>query len=393
LRFHLHNEQAFLREVLRKAPAAGALGHSLREGGRFDWDYFETILFATRVVPTVAGALRSNEGLRGLFPPPLLKRVLEEGEKNIARALMKEKEIGEVLPALAGEGIPCILLKGLPFGERYFGDGANREVRDLDLLVPPEKLRAAEAVLGDLGYSLFEGVFSRSHYRRHHFHVVYARRDQSVDVVELHWNLLYQPESLGLDVNSLFQNSRPGEYGGVPIRLLSPLDEIICFCASLRMSQFTSLKRLLDLYRLLEGGGAEYGRDALLEKGGEWGLRREVAISLGLLERFWGDGDSAGEPREVRRFLSPYRPADFFGVGQGREILLRLWSGFHLGHRSHLRFLYRLLVPDESFLATMYYCDEGRTRWRRRLRRFFAGFWSLLQLMLHWAIAGLREIR
>ena len=266
LAIRFKKETAFLRELLREKPDPGRLGILSRESGWFDWDYFEEILFCSRVAPVVAVLLGAEDETTKLLPERLRERISDEGEKTAVRILMKEREFHTVIPALREAGVPAIVLKGLPFLERYYRKGALRETRDLDLLVPHERLRRAERVLLDMGYSLFEGVHSCGYYRKHHFHVVYIRRGLGIDVVELHWNLLPHPGSLAVGVEDLFRNSDRYDYNGTEIRVLSPRDEFAYICACLRLDQYSSMKRLVDLDRLAGKLGGRVSVGALRER-------------------------------------------------------------------------------------------------------------------------------
>jgi hypothetical protein len=387
----LQREAVLVRELLRSPPGRESLGAIVGGGRWFDWDYFEEILFCSRVVPVAASRVERDPDVRALLPSRLVDRNRDEAEKTAARNLLKEKELAELVPAFDAEGIPTIVLKGLPMGERFFGSGALREVRDLDLLVPPESLESAERLLRESGYTLFEGIHTRAYYRRHHFHVVYIRRGLGIDVVELHWNLLPHPWNLRVDTNALFRASRPYEYGGTRVRVLAPRDEFAYLCAALRMGLYVSLKRLVDLERMERACRAETSALDVLARAGDWGIRDEVLASFYFLGRFWGDPrPDLRFPSRVRRFASRFRGADFFGLGPGREIRLRIWSGFQFAGRSRRSFVYRLLWPDEDFRAKMFFAEEDRFSARTRFRRFAAGLVSLADLAWNVALSGFR---
>ncbi|MFH1278798.1 MAG: nucleotidyltransferase family protein [Candidatus Eisenbacteria bacterium] len=391
--FRLDGEIAFLRELLRGDPDRLTLERIRRENEWFDWDYFEEILFTSRVVPVVAHRFGPGSSFAELVPEGLARRITAEGEKTVARSLLKERELRQVLSAFDDSRIPSIVLKGLCFAGRFYAEESLRETRDLDLLVPFEYLTGAERTLTGLGYTLFEGIHSRAYYRRHHFHVVYARRGLGVDVVELHWNLLPHPEGLAVDTEALFREAGSYEHRGIPVRVLSPLDEVAHLCASLRMAQFASLKRMVDLERMARRLRRVTPAGEILRRGESWGIPREVAASLYLLERFWGEeGAFPGVAGNgwVRRFASRFRGRDFFGVGASREIRLRLWNGYHFGGRSPGSFMGRLLFPDEDFRAKMFFSEEGPDRASGRVRRFFAGLASLTDLAAHLLLSRFR---
>lgn len=69
-----------------------------------------------------------------------------------ARTLLIDRRSAEVIGALAGDGIPSLLLKGPGIASLLYVDGATRSYVDTDLLVPAQLLRSASATLARLGY-------------------------------------------------------------------------------------------------------------------------------------------------------------------------------------------------------------------------------------------------
>ncbi|MBM3319532.1 MAG: nucleotidyltransferase family protein [Candidatus Eisenbacteria bacterium] len=390
--FRLPREGEFLREVLRDPPVAVADLAVRTQGGWFDWDSLERIVFRSRVVPVVALRLSSEEALRDLFPGTLVRSIEEEGEKTAARNLFKEQELAGLVTAFEAEGIPVIVLKGLPFGERFYGNSVLREVRDIDLLVPPEFMDRAERALCDLGYALFEGIHSRAYYRRHHFHLVYVRRGLGIDVVELHWNLLPHPWNLNVDVGSLFRGSRAYDYRGSRIRVLSPVDEAAHLSASLRMGLFVSIKRLLDVEKILRAVRNEVAAEEIVARGEEWGIGEEVRTALFFADRFWGEGGTGIRfPSRIGRFASRIRGSDFFGLEPGREVRLRIWWGYCFARRSRLSFLARLLWRDETLRASIFFEEASCPSARSRVRRFLAAIVWILDLLAHRTLSVFRR--
>jgi hypothetical protein len=70
-----------------------------------------------------------------------------------ARALAQDRVSAEVLGALAGAGVPAILLKGPVLARWLYGDGATRTYGDTDVLVPDGRRADAEAVLRAQGFA------------------------------------------------------------------------------------------------------------------------------------------------------------------------------------------------------------------------------------------------
>ena len=58
----------------------------------------------------------------------------------------------EIVERLGQVGIPALMLKGFPLAVRHFRDLGARPMEDLDLLVPPDRVRDAAVALEPLGY-------------------------------------------------------------------------------------------------------------------------------------------------------------------------------------------------------------------------------------------------
>jgi hypothetical protein len=116
------------------------------------------------------------------IPPGLLARAV-----NGRSALLRERVdavTAEVVPALAGGGVRALLLKGPATVVWLYDNEHSRSYVDTDVLVSPDDLASAGAVLRRLG---FECVFDERDYGTNPHAQLWAR-DGSPDV-DLHWQL------------------------------------------------------------------------------------------------------------------------------------------------------------------------------------------------------------
>ncbi len=393
MEIRLARETALLREMLRPEHNGKRIAELIGPADSFEWDLFEEILFRSRLVPLVSATV-AGLGEEAVFLPEKLRvRLRLEEERAAVRSLLKSHELGQIADHLRGSGVRAMVLKGIPFAQRFFGDPALRDIRDLDLLIAPEQLRPAERVLRNLGYSLFEVVHSRDFYRRHHFHVVYVRKSKSIDVVELHWNLLRHPYGLHLNTTDLFQNSRLYELDGRSIEILPVLDELVYTVASLRSAHFRSLRRLVDLDRAMRSVAPCVRALDVVRRAASWGMEEEAIAAFHFLLRFWGDeAYRLDTPRRIRRFASRYRGSDFFGISSGREMRLRIWCAAFFGKWGGLEFGRQVVFPDEEAGAELYYHRErSRTR-SMKVRQTLTGVVSLLDLSANLAAAPFRRM-
>lgn len=133
-------------------------------------------------------------------------------------------QLGELLEALAAEGIPTLVLKGPDVGERAYDDPATRPYHDLDLLLRPRDLGRGASVLRRLGYRASSGDPAVD-YDRHH-HLAPFRREGSLPV-EIHRRLQDGEIGVRMDHEGIWRRSRPTRIAGAATRVLALPDLLI----------------------------------------------------------------------------------------------------------------------------------------------------------------------
>lgn len=205
-----------------------ALEHCLAAGpfdsGRFA-DFSDSQSLSGALFPILSGP-----ELSGLFPRSLIDRLksvyLTQWEEN-ERFL---KEMARLSGLFAEAGIGSIFLKGPLLARRFYGDTAARAIADIDILVRPEDIGAAEKLLTAAGFSLVSGFFlgrGLSSYFAHHFEY---RKDALC--LELHW-LLQRHPSFRFDTEALWGRARTFDCDGKSFRVLSDEDELLLQLLSL----------------------------------------------------------------------------------------------------------------------------------------------------------------
>jgi hypothetical protein len=114
-----------------------------------DWPRLIRLAEHHGVTPLLFQALRNATD----SVPPAILDELRNRYQHIARKNLEfTKELFRVLECLEAHAIPAIPLKGPVLAETVYGDLALRDFSDLDVLVQPENVLKAKAVLGALGY-------------------------------------------------------------------------------------------------------------------------------------------------------------------------------------------------------------------------------------------------
>jgi hypothetical protein len=129
----------------------------------------------------------NRDGLLELLPDDLQKYLdciyAENAERNIRLC----SGLIELLNAFSDKGIDALLLKGAAtiFDDLY-GDMGSRMMRDLDILVKPEQVDAASAVLQKLGY--LQHKVPGADYDHHHHLPGFYKQSTGV-LIEIHFRV------------------------------------------------------------------------------------------------------------------------------------------------------------------------------------------------------------
>jgi Uncharacterised nucleotidyltransferase len=166
-----------------------------------------TALLAIAHGERLAGSLAVR--LEGLAIPPEAARFLDrarktaEGDRTTA---LWEAEMAR--RALAPLGIPVILLKGAAFVAAGLDAGRGRQIGDLDILVPRERLDDVEAALLGAGWEWVKPDPYDDAYYRDHMHelppLIHRERDRMIDV---HHTILPLTARVTPDAESLIAES------------------------------------------------------------------------------------------------------------------------------------------------------------------------------------------
>ncbi len=173
---------------------------------------------------TVSLALRRL----GSFPElGTLEPVLRAAHtRNALWALASVEHLATVEKTLAADRVPWCVLKGVPLSQRHYGDPAARRVGDIDILVPPQYVRAADTALVGCGWRRVglnaEGPLPAPRYWHEQRYV--AADDMTL---ELHHRLHPNPHLLALPTGKLLERAEHVSLGGVRVPVLDSVAELL----------------------------------------------------------------------------------------------------------------------------------------------------------------------
>jgi len=340
-----------------------------------DWHELADSAAWHRVAPLLYYRLRER-GLDGLCPEPVLELLRETYRHNALRNLRLYHELGSILPALAGVGIPTIVLKGGFVARTVYEDDALRPMLDLDLLIRKEHLSKARDIL--LGLDFRERARSVDEPRSTAFHHMPRLIKHGGAVVELHWTIV-NPTTRAKEVicpfdlrpEDLWERAIPFDVAGAEALALCIEDLLLHL--SLHLVYVHRLEfGILGLCDISEAvrhyqGSLDWG--ALDRRAGRWGARRCAYLSLRLAR----DLLAAEVPDEVLAALEPDDVDPRLVAWAGEQILLGRSSAFpplyNLAHLRGDRSLeqralapLRTIFPPREYMATLYSVPESSWR-------------------------------
>jgi hypothetical protein len=271
-----------------------------------EWDLLLRQARAAELLASLCLLLREH-GLEQEAPAPA-RRHLEWALAHWRRhAQAVHFELAEIRAALAGPGLPLLLLKGAAYLAAGLPAAEGRLFSDVDILVPKERLGEVEGALMLHGWaSTHHDPYDQRYYREWMHELPPLRHMHRQTVIDVHHAIVPETAALRPDPARLRAAARPlpGQPG---LQVLAPADMVLHSATHLfSEGEFHhGLRDLFDLHRLLLHFGAEPGFWAALpERARELQLERPLFYALRYATRLLG----TPVPAEVLEAAGAGRP-------------------------------------------------------------------------------------
>jgi hypothetical protein len=233
--------------------------------------------------------------------------------ENSLRNARFHAELTRVASALRGDGLAPVLLKGGALLLTVYDDPAERPFGDLDLLVRPDELEAAAAVMRRLGYRLDEAFQPESFYRAHHYHLIFRHAAHPWLCFEIHWDLSLPIMDVAFNADGLRRRAVLAKRDDLEILVPSPGDALLLLALHAGLNGFARLGLIRDVATLADTDPTELAAGDLWHAAQIGRLAVPLATSLSLARLFGGEGADrllAVRPRPwrgglLRRILRP----------------------------------------------------------------------------------------
>lgn len=256
------------------ATAAGAASPVLQHAWSPDlrWDGVLKVAVHERAVSGAWAALRQHAGQA--MPDEAVRAFERLTLGTRLRMTWLAHRLDETVKAFDAAGVPVVLLKGAAVGSTVYRSIAERQMGDLDLLVPPDKAAAARQAALQVGWGTTEREREEAFYAGHH-HLPPLRDHRTPDLqLEIHTGLFPEGHPYALVASDVWRDARfhPATGAYVP----SPVDQVLHICIHFGWAHMMSQgawQAFRDLGQISSQRGFDWG--AVVE-----GARRIGAVGV-----------------------------------------------------------------------------------------------------------------
>lgn len=240
-------------------------------------------------------------GQLSVMPVPVQKALFDCYLGNSARNMQIFFCLKEILKAFHAENIPAITLKGAHLAHTAYENISVREMSDIDLMVPPDKLKAADRVLLDLGY-LPDAPCDIDFEMKHFLHLPQYNKPRS-PAIEIHWTIANPKPPCCFDVAQLWRETNRFRIQGVESQGLSLELLLVHLCSHISHQHgFTpGLRSYYDIAIILNRFASVLNLRQVEDITVTSGVKRGVYLSLFLAKELLG----AKVPGEILKRLKP----------------------------------------------------------------------------------------
>ncbi|MDF9845419.1 hypothetical protein M2105_006493 [Paenibacillus sp. PastF-1] len=213
-----------------------------------DWKLFIRLTLHHRVFPFLYPKLSRMH--TQLIPVHVSERLQQEYRSNTVRMLQLSGEMARIGAELNKLGIRSLFLKGPVLAEDLYGDFSLRTSRDLDFMVPIDRLAETESFLLRQGYEkieVYESILGDWKWREHH--LTFNHPDSKIKL-EVHWRLGPGP-SAEPDFAELWEHARTSALLGPDVHYLGREDLFLFLVSHGARHAWSRLRWLLDIKMLL----------------------------------------------------------------------------------------------------------------------------------------------
>jgi hypothetical protein len=282
-----------LRAIVQRPGNAVAQPIDRLAGSIRDWDSLLKLANEHRVLPMLFSRLAE---MGPAVPPAVRDHLRAEYQRNMFHCTASAAELIGVLQAFERQAIPAMPFKGVVLSASIYGDFAQRQAGDLDVLIHPRHLPQATAILLERGYQLKTPVRADGAPIDPKDYEYHFERPADGMVLELRWRLSERGFTRTLDMDWVWPRRRVAILAGAEVPNLDPEIALLVLCMHGSKHAWARLNWICDVAQLLAAAPELDWKKATLEAR-RLGLWRTLAVGVLLAHRVAG----AAVPQPVLR--------------------------------------------------------------------------------------------
>ncbi|GGP14009.1 nucleotidyltransferase domain-containing protein [Oceanobacillus neutriphilus] len=214
-----------------------------------NWDAFIDLAIHHRIYPILYPKLKKMG--EGIIPSLVLERFSYLYRRNTMKMLFLSSEMQQVSKLFLDNHIYLLFLKGPVLAQALYGDISLRTSRDLDVLIPIEKLDDAEQLLLAQGYEKeYEINKELNEWKWRHRHVNYYHPQKKI-TIEIHWRLNTGPAKEP-NFNELWERRTQSTVPGHEVYMLNGEDLFLYLNIHGAQHGWSRLRWLFDIHQLMD---------------------------------------------------------------------------------------------------------------------------------------------
>ena len=194
-------------------------------------------------------------GLSELVPQAVLQKLHRINYANLARNMLLQDGLSQILSAFNQEEIPIIVLKGAALLGTVYHDISLRPMSDLDILVQPQHLDRAEIVALHQGYIYTSGHNVQESFKANSHQLPFLIHHNKGIVLEIHQHIVDSNSPYRFDLGGFWHRARPISILGSQALTLAPEDQLlhlsIHFIQDRRYHSNSALGQLCDISEVI----------------------------------------------------------------------------------------------------------------------------------------------
>jgi len=251
---------------------------------RLNWERLLALVDHHRVVPQIYGELSAYPRL---VPVELLDALRSRYRDNARKTLWFTAELVRIVSHLESAGIQTLPYKGPVLAQTLYGEVAQRQFGDLDILILPADVPKAKVALRDLGYEpalelalQIEATYIETGYE-YSFGSTHGQ-----NLLELQWRVVPRFYSVNFDVVDLFDRAEMINFGERSVRTLRAEDLLLVLCVHAAKHVWVQLSWLCDIAQLVNSRQLDW--NAIRQEAKRLGIERIVNLNLILAQKLLG---------------------------------------------------------------------------------------------------------